>query len=106
MAARKVDLTKKNWFEEAREPAQAHDHLVIIRPEKIEALQGCPKVMTVQQVADFLRFSIDTIYRWIREYKKTGGKSGLRAQIFGRSLRIFRDDLAAYLSGASGMQRG
>jgi excisionase family DNA binding protein len=106
MAARKIDVSKKNWYKETREPASARDHLVIVRPEQIEALKGCPKVMTVQQVAEFLVFSIDTIYRWIREYKRTNGRSGLRAQSMGRNLRIFRDDLAAYLTGSQGMQRG
>lgn len=106
MAARRITLKDKSWYKEEREPGGPRDHLVIVRPEQIEALKSCPKVMTVKQVADFLVFSIDTVYRWIREYERTGGKSGLRAQAIGRSLRVFRDDLAAYLSTTGSMQRG
>lgn len=99
MAARKIDLTEKDWYKTEREPASGRDHLVIVQPEVMEILKDCPKSMSVKYVADFLGYSIDSLYRWIREYDKSKGLSGLRARIVGKGTRrIFKEDLAICLA--------
>ncbi|MHB1167038.1 MAG: helix-turn-helix domain-containing protein [Carboxydocellales bacterium] len=48
-----------------------------------------PEVMTLEQVAEFLQVSYQTVYKLVRDKE-------IRAKKVGRSYRVLRDDVIAY----------
>lgn len=48
-----------------------------------------PEIMTLEQVAEFLQVSYQTVYKMVREGE-------LRAKKVGRSYRVLRKDVIAY----------
>lgn len=97
MAARQVTIKDRNWYKEVREPMSKQDHIVVVDADKLDAVKGLPKVLTVKKIADFLHYSSWAIYQWCKEWDTTGGKSGLKHQTIRGRIRVFREDLAAFL---------
>lgn len=58
-----------------------------------------PEIMTVEQVAAYLQLSKMTIYKYIREGKLPAAK-------IGKSYRIRRSDVEAFLEGAKQPHKG
>lgn len=58
-----------------------------------------PQTLTVEEAARILRISRTTAYALTREWRATGGRSGLPVLELGRSLRVPRAALMRLLEG-------
>lgn len=86
----KVISIDKNWWKREREPEKSATRLAVVNPESLDELKGCPKILTVQRIADLLDFSPYSVSEWCRkdllEAKKVRGR-----------WRVTREALARFL---------
>ena len=57
------------------------------------------EVLTVEEAAGILRISRNAAYALAREWRATGGRSGLPCIVLGRCLRVPRSGLTQLLNG-------
>ena len=57
------------------------------------------EVLTVEEAASILRISKNAAYALAREWRATGGRSGLPCVVLGRCLRVPRAGLTQLLNG-------
>lgn len=62
-------------------------------------LDSEPQTLTVEEAARVLRIGRTTAYALAREWRATGGRSGLPVLELGRSLRVPRAALSLLLEG-------
>lgn len=65
-------------------------------------IDGLPSMLKVDEAAAFLRISRSGAYEAAATYIRTGGSEGVPAVRIGRSVRIPKDALAAWLKGQLG----
>jgi excisionase family DNA binding protein len=61
------------------------------------ALDELPEVLTVEEAAAVLRIGRGAAYELAREWRESGGRSGLPVVTLGRSLRVPREALRRLL---------
>jgi excisionase family DNA binding protein len=61
------------------------------------AFDELPEVLTVEEAAAVLRISRGAAYELARQWRETGGRSGLPVVTLGRSLRVPREALRRLL---------
>jgi hypothetical protein len=62
-----------------------------------------PDILTIQEVADFLRVSPAVVYELARRYRATGGHDGLPVIMAGcRIMRVSKLELGKFIAGESG----
>ncbi len=64
------------------------------------------EVLTVEEAATILRISRNAAYALTREWRATGGRSGLPCIALGRSLRVPRSALLQLLHESTNTSRG
>jgi len=62
-------------------------------------LSDLPEVLTVEEAAKVLRIARTTAYGLTRQWRATGGETGLPVIELGRTLRVSRSALEQLLSG-------
>ena len=62
-----------------------------------------PDILTIPEVADYLRVSPPVIYELARRYRATGGREGLPVILAGcRIMRVSKIELGKFIAGESG----
>ena len=70
-----------------------------------DSFDDLPEVLTVDEAADVLRISRNTAYAMAKEWRVTGGRTGLPViELRPNILRVPKQGLAQLLSGASPAQ--
>lgn len=64
-------------------------------------LDSAPQTLTIEEAARVLRIGRTTAYALAREWRATGGRSGLPVLELGRSLRVPRAALMRLLEGGT-----
>jgi excisionase family DNA binding protein len=72
--------------------------------ERRPALDELPEVLTVEEAAAILRIGRGAAYELARQWRESGGRSGLPVVTLGRSLRVPRDALRRLLDLGSDAQ--
>jgi hypothetical protein len=70
-----------------------------------DASESETEVLTVEEAASILRISRNAAYALTRQWRVTGGQSGLPCFELGRCIRVPRSALREMLSGAPARQR-
>lgn len=69
----------------------------------MQHLDELPDVLTIQEVADFMRISPAVVYEMARRYRRTGGREGLPVFMAGaRIMRVSKLELAKFVAGDLG----
>jgi hypothetical protein len=62
-----------------------------------------PDILTIHEVADFLRVSPAVVYELARRYRAASGREGLPVIMAGcRIMRVSKVELAKFIAGQSG----
>jgi hypothetical protein len=62
-----------------------------------------PDILTIPEVADYLRVRPPVVYELARRYRATGGREGLPVIMAGcRIMRVSRVELGRFIAGESG----
>jgi hypothetical protein len=62
-----------------------------------------PDILTIHEVADFMRVSPAVVYELARRYRSTGGREGLPVFMAGsRVMRVSKVELAKFIAGEVG----
>jgi transposase len=70
---------------------------------KRATLDELPDIMTIREVADFMRISPAVAYDMARQYRATGGEEGLPVFMAGaRMMRVSKIELAKFVAGETG----
>lgn len=70
---------------------------------KHPTLDELPEILTIHEVADYMRVSPAVAYEMARQYRATGGREGLPVFMAGaRIMRVAKVDLARFVSGGCG----
>lgn len=65
-----------------------------------QSLDQLPDVLTISEVARFLRVSTAVVYGMVGRYRRTNGKEGMPVFMAGaRMMRIAKLDLIRYMTG-------
>ena len=70
---------------------------------KHATLDELPDILTIREVADFMRISPAVAYEMARQYRATGGLEGLPVFMAGaRMMRVSKIELAKFVAGEIG----
>lgn len=70
---------------------------------KHPTLDELPDILTIHEVAEFMRISPAVAYEMARQYRATGGREGLPVFMAGaRMMRVFKVELAKFVAGENG----
>lgn len=83
--------------------AHRADLRVVPKPVSLDEL---PEVLTVEEAAAVLRIGRGAAYELSRQWRETGGRSGLPVITLGRNLRVPRAALRRLLDEANGAASG
>lgn len=78
--------------------------LRVVRPPG--SLDDLPEVLTVEEAAAVLRIGRGAAYELARQWRESGGRTGLPVVTLGRSLRVPRSALRRLLDEANGAAAG
>ena len=66
-------------------------------------LDELPDILTIHEVAEFMRISPAVAYEMARQYRATGGREGLPVFMAGaRMMRVSKIELAKFVAGEIG----
>lgn len=66
-------------------------------------LDELPDILTIREVADFMRVSPAVAYEMARRYRATGGREGLPVFMAGtRMMRVSKIELQRFVAGGPG----
>ena len=66
----------------------------------MQGFDELPDILTIPEVADYLRVSSAVIYELARQYRTTGGRKGLPVIMAGcRIMRVSKIELAKFIAG-------
>lgn len=66
-------------------------------------LDELPDILTIHEVADYMRVSPAVAYEMARQYRATGGREGLPVFMAGaRMMRVSKVELARFVAGELG----
>ena len=66
-------------------------------------LDDLPDILTIHEVAEFMRISPAVAYEMARQYRATGGREGLPVFMAGaRMMRVSKLELAKFVAGELG----
>lgn len=69
----------------------------------MQHLDELPDILTIQEVADFMRISPAVVYEMARRYRRSGGREGLPVFMAGsRIMRVSKLELAKFVAGGLG----
>lgn len=67
---------------------------------KHPTIDELPEILTIHEVADYMRVSPAVAYEMARQYRATGGREGLPVFMAGaRIMRVAKVDLVRFVSG-------
>ena len=70
---------------------------------KHPTIDELPEILTIHEVADYMRVSPAVAYEMARQYRATGGREGLPIFMAGaRIMRVAKVDLVRFVSGGRG----
>lgn len=70
---------------------------------KHPTLDDLPEILTIREVADYMRVSPAVAYEMARQYRATGGREGLPVFMAGtRIMRVSKVDLVRFVAGEHG----
>jgi excisionase family DNA binding protein len=64
------------------------------------SFQDLPDILTIDEVAKFLRIGRNSAYALTRQWRITGGREGLGCVPVGRGLRVPKAALERFLAGS------
>lgn len=71
--------------------------LHVFPPMEPSSLDDLPEVLTVEEAAKVLRIGRGAAYELARQYRRSGGRTGLPVVELGRSLRVPKSALRRFL---------
>ena len=65
----------------------------------LQSLEDLPDILTIHEVADFMRVSPAVAYALARQYRRSNGREGLPVFMAGaRMMRVAKPDLVRYMT--------